>query len=302
MHLWFKQLSFYPLAKDAMPTPETIAAKLAEAEFAHCLGLDWFTEGFAAPVPFDAALVFTTNGHAHRIALKKEEKVLPGSVIKDVLDEKIALIEQEEARTVGRKEKSALKQQITDDLLPRAFTKSSRIEAIFDTQRGYFLVNSATATKAEGMLSKTRQALFGLKAKLPNTELSPRTLMTNWLLAGEAAGNFQLDSDCVQQGTGETSPVIRMAKMDLIEEEVVSHVKNGKIVTELGLIWSERVRFVLTQDFALKRIQYLDVLQDEASEHGDDMASLTAASQIIMVETLGALLDELIGHLGGLQK
>lgn len=302
MHTWFKQCSFYPLAIDAMPTPEAIAASLAEAEFAPCIGLDWFTEGFATPVPFDAALVFTTNANAHRIALKKEEKVLPSAVINDILNEKVALIEQEEARTVGRKEKMAFKEQITDDLLPRAFTKSSRIEAIFDAKRGYFMVNSATATKAETMLSKVRQALGGLDAKLPNTELSPSILMTNWLLAGEAAGNFQLDSDCVQQGTGETSPVIRMAKMDLIEEEVVSHVKNGKIVTELGLTWDERVRFILTQDFALKRIQYLDVLQDEASEHGDDMASLITASQIIMVETLGALLDELIEHLGGLQK
>lgn len=302
MHTWFKQLSFYILGKDGTPTAEAIAAKLAEAEFAHCLGLDWFTEGFAAPVPFDAALVFTTNGHAHRITLKKEEKVLPSAVIKEALDEKIMLIEQEEARKVGRKEKMDLKDRITDDMLPRAFTKSARIEAIFDTKRGYFLVNSATTSKAEGMLSKTRQALGGLEAKLPNTELSPRTLMTNWLLAGEAAGRFQLDSDCVQQGTGETSPVIRMAKMDLIEEEVVNHVKNGKIVTELGLIWDERVRFILTQDLALKRIQYLDVLQDEASEHGEDMASLITAGQIIMVEALGALLDELIGHLGGLQK
>lgn len=302
MHTWFKQCSFYPLAKDAMPTPEAVAASLAEAEFAPCTGLDWFSEGFSAPVPFDAALVFTTNANAHRIALKKEEKVLPGAVINDILNEKVAIIEQEEARPVGRKEKMALKEQITDDLLPRAFTKSSRIEAIFDAKRGYFMVNSATATKAEAMLSKVRQALGGLEAKLPNTELSPSVLMTNWILAGEAAGNFQLDSDCVQQGTGVASPVIRMAKMDLIEEEVVNHVKNGKIVTELGLIWQERVCFVLTQDFALKRIQYLDVLQDEASEHGEDMASLTAASQIIMVEALGALLDELIGHLGGLQK
>lgn len=299
-NMWFKQLSFYPLNKNNLPEVGQINKALADAVFGPCTGLDWFAEGFASAVSFDDALVFSAN-NSHRIALKKEEKVLPSAVIKDILDEKISLIEQEEARSIGRKEKMTLKEQITDDLLPRAFTKSSRSQAIFDYDRGYLIINSATANKAEAMLSKVRQALGGLEAKLPHTELSPSALMTDWLLTGAAAGNFELDSSCVQQGTGPASPIIRMAKLDLTEEEVVNHAKNGKIVTELGLMWNERVRFTLTQDLALKRIQYLDIIQDEANEHGDDLASLSTASQIIMTETLGAMIDELIGHLGGLQ-
>lgn len=299
--MWFKQISFYPLNKNNLPEIDQINKALAEAAFAPCMGLDWFTEGFAPAVSFDEALVFSAN-NSHRVAMKKEEKVLPSAVIKDIMDEKITLIEQEEARTIGRKEKMALKEQITDDLLPRAFTKSSRSQAIFDYERGYLIINSATANKAEALLSKIRQALGGLEATLPNTELSPSTVMTNWLLQGAAEGQFELDSDCELKGSGETAPTVRISKQDLTEEEVINHVKNGKTVTQLGLVWQERIRFVLTQDFALKRIQYLDILQDEASEHGDDMASLTMASQIIMVESLGAMLDELVVHLGGLQK
>ena len=70
---------------------------------------------------------------------------------------------------------------------------------------------------------------------------------------------------------------------------------------QLGLVWREQIAFVLTQDFTLKRIQYLDVLQEEAESHGDDAASLTFASQILMTEALSTLLQELVGYLGGWQ-
>ena len=53
--------------------------------------------------------------------------------------------------------------------------------------------------------------------------------------------------------------------------------------------------------FTLKRIQYLDVLQEEAESHGDDAASLAFASQILMAEALSTMVDELAAHLGGWQ-
>ena len=54
------------------------------------------------------------------VSLRREDKVLPASVIRDFVELKVAEIEDKELRKVGRKEKLALKEQITDDLLPRA--------------------------------------------------------------------------------------------------------------------------------------------------------------------------------------
>ena len=94
---------------------------------------------------------------------------------------------------------------------------------------------------------------------------------------------------------------MRVSKQDLTADEVVQHVKNGKTVTQLGLVWREQIVFVLTQDFTLKRIQYLDVLQEEAETHGDDAASMTFASQILMTEAVSTMLEELVSYLGGWQ-
>ncbi|MGN6876117.1 recombination-associated protein RdgC, partial [Neisseria sp. P0021.S007] len=190
--------------------------------FAHCQGLDWFSEGFSTPVSFSPELVFPAD-YTWRVALKKEEKVLPAGVIRDILDEKVLEIQNNEARNVGRKEKQELKEQITDDLLPRAFTRSSRTQAIFDTRHGYLLVNNAASAKAENILTKLREALGGLEAALPNTKQSPSSLMTSWLLQGHCEGGFELDSDCELKGVGDVVPVVKVSKQDLTADEVVQH-------------------------------------------------------------------------------
>lgn len=299
--MWFKQISFYPINIKQLPDLDTLADKLAHAEFAQITGLDWSSEGFASPHSFSPELVFPAD-FTWSVSLKRADKVLPASVIREFVDEKVAQIQNDENRNVGRKEKTELKEKITDMLLPRAFSRSSRIYAICDTRHGFLLVNQASANKSEQMIVKLREALGGLEVRLPHTKQSLTSLMTDWLLSGACAGGFELDSDCELKGTGDTAPVVKVSKQDLTADEVVQHVKNGKTVTQLGLVWREQIAFVLTSDFTLKRVQYLDVLQEEAETHGDDVASVAFASQILMAESVSQMLLELVGHLGGWQE
>lgn len=299
--MWFKQISFYPINTENLPDTETLASKLSEAAFAPVQGLEWFSEGFASPYSFTPESVFPAD-FTLAISLKKEEKILPATVIRDLLNEKISEIADNENRQVGKKEKQELKEKITDDLLPRAFTRSSRTMGIIDLRHQFLLVNHASSNKAENLLSKLREALGGLEAKLPNTQTSPSTLMTHWLSQGAAEGGFELDCDCELKGSGDIVPVVKIAKQDLSTDEVRQHLNSGKTVTQLGLVWREQIAFILTSDFTLKRIQYLDVLQEEAENHGDDAASLAFATQILMAQSICTMIQELISLLGGLQE
>ena len=71
-------------------------------------------------------------------------------------------------------------------------------------------------------------------------------------------------------------------------------------VTRVGLIWQEKIRFQLTDMLQLKRLQFLDLLQDEASQAGDDRESLFEATFTLMSE-VGELVDALVAALGGLE-
>lgn len=88
---------------------ETLANKFGESGSVCCRGLEWFSEGFAAPVPFSSELVFPID-YTWCVALEKEEKVLLAGVIHDVLDDKVLGIQNNDAYNVGRKEKQKLKE------------------------------------------------------------------------------------------------------------------------------------------------------------------------------------------------
>lgn len=293
--MWIKQCSIFRLPET--PAAAEMEAALDNARFAPCQGLDWYSEGFTAPSAFGPQMVHAV-ADTLLLALKREDKVLPAGVVRDVLADKVAEIKAAEGRGVGRKEKQELKAQITDDLLPRAFTRSSRQYALLCN--GLMLVDSTAASKAEKLLTKLREALGGLEAHPPRTRATTRALMTTWLLRGEAEGGFELDDEAVLRGHGDVAPEIKVRRQDLTAEEVVQLAKSGKAVIELGLVWREQVAFTLTQDFALKRIRYLDVLIETSQEQGGaGAAELADASQVIAARNLTAMIEELAGYLGG---
>ncbi len=184
--------------------------------------------------------------------------------------------------------------------MPKALIKSSRTYGLFAGE--WLFVDTANRRKAENLLTKLREALGGLPAQQPVPRQSPASLMTNWLLQGEAQGRFVLDSDVTLVGVGDVAPKVKISRKDLTAEDVVQHAKNGMKVTELGLVWNDRVAFILTQDLTLKRIQWLDVVQEEAEGSCDDAESMAYATQLLMAAALSVILGELVDLLGGWQE
>ena len=295
--MWFKQVT--PFRLPELPEKRYLDESLGNSWFTEPQGLDWFSEGFTHPNAFTDLAVFEAQ-KTMLISLMREEKVLPGAAIKHKLDEQVVKIQTAEGRNVGRREKHELREAIIDDLLPKALIKSSRTYGLFAGE--WLFVDTANHRKAENLLTKLREALGGLSAQHPVTRQSPASLMTNWLLQGEAKGRFVLDSDVTLVGVGDVAPKVKISRKDLTAEDVVQHAKNGMTVTELGLVWNDRVAFILTQDLTLKRIQWLDVVQEEAEGSCDDAESMAYATQLLMAAALSAILGELVDLLGGWQE
>ena len=295
--MWFKQVT--PFRVFELPEKRYLDESLGNSWFTELQGLDWFTEGFTHPTAFSDTAVSEAE-KTMLIALKREEKILPSAAIKHKLDEQVVKIQTAEGRNVGRREKHELREAIIDDLLPKALIKSSRTYGLFAGK--WLFVDTANRRKAENLLTKLREALGGLPAQQPVPRQSPASLMTNWLLQGEAQGRFVLDSDVTLVGVGDVAPKVKISRKDLTAEDVVQHAKNGMKVTELGLVWNDRVAFILTQDLTLKRIQWLDVVQEEAEGSCDDAESMAYATQLLMEAALSAILGELVDLLGGWQE
>jgi recombination associated protein RdgC len=76
-------------------------------------------------------------------------------------------------------------------------------------------------------------------------------------------------------------------------------LKGGKHPTRLGLTWSDRVSFVLTDKMQVKRLEFLDMTKDTADGGDVDAAEQFDIDFAVMAGELAKLLDDLGQALGG---
>ena len=120
--MWFKNLQVFRLKESFEYTQDQLEQQLAAARFRHCGSQELGVQGWHPPLGGSEQLCFASNG-CFLLCLRREEKILPASVVNDMLAEKVEQIEAEEARSVNRREKKQLKEDIFMGLLPRAFSR-----------------------------------------------------------------------------------------------------------------------------------------------------------------------------------
>src|SRR3546814_1853223 len=81
-------------------------------------------------------------------------------------------MEQREGRKPGGRARKRLKEDLVHELLPRAFVKPSRTDAVLDLEHGLCIVDSSSRKSAEGVVSEIRNALGSFPALPLNAEVA----------------------------------------------------------------------------------------------------------------------------------
>ena len=105
-----------------------------------------------------------------------------------------------------------------------------------------------------------------MPSALPETEIPAIIAMTGWLKDEKTPAPFALGNECELKSQDEDKSVASFRKHDLISEEIESNLDSGKMATKLGLEWDEKISFVLTEDFQIKKLKFLDVLSEKLDE------------------------------------
>lgn len=300
--MWFRNLQLYRLTETFELDAEQLNQALEERSFHPCGGLDTHAQGWTSPLGKHSPLLAHATQGRLMICLRREDRILPAAVIREALDEKVEQIEAQEGRPVGRKEKTRLKDEIVVDLLPRAFTRSSRLFAYIDPKAGWIVVDSGTAKKAEDLLSLLRETLGSLKLRPLAVNQSPAMVMTRWLEDASPA-EFEVADECELKEPVENGGIVRARKQDLASTEVQAHLDAGKQVTKLAVEWSERIRCVLCDDLSIKRLRFTDLVMEEAAEvNADDAAARFDADFALMSAELQQFIPAVIDAFGGLEE
>jgi recombination associated protein RdgC len=233
------------------------------------------------------------------LALAIEQRLLPAAVVNQEARDRAAAIEAQQGYAPGRKQMRELRERVTEELMPRAFTKRRTTLVWIDPQAGWFCVDAASQAKAEEVIEHLRHCLDEFPLALLHTQLSPQAAMADWLSGGEAPAGFSIDRDCELKAAGDEKAAVRYVRHPLEGDEVKAHLAAGKLPTRLALTWDERISFMLTEKLEIKRLAFLDILKEAAEQSAEHADEQFDADFALMTGELARFLPALVGVLGG---
>lgn len=298
--MWFKNVRAYRMTSPMALSPEQLGDQLETARFTACGKSQAMSLGWVPPLGEQTEALVHAAGGRYLLCVRREEKLLPATVVREMVEEKVAQIEHEEARKVYRKEKLRLKDEVTQDCLPRAFSRSTRTFLYIDTRENWLFVDSSSAGRAEEIITMLRECIGTLPLLLPQVNQAPAQAMTNWLMHRNVPEDFRLGQDCELREPGEDGGIVRCRGIELPGEEVDVHLQAGKQVVRVSLEWDEKLSLLLAEDLCLRRLKFADelVAENEDLDDADPLARIDA-DFALMSDAITGLQDRVMQLFGG---
>jgi recombination associated protein RdgC len=298
--MWFKNLKIYRFSKTFSFNSDELDNQLAEKAFQPCGSLQPSSFGWVSPLGNEGSLLHHTIGNTTMVCARLEEKILPASVVNELLDEKLDAIQTESGRRPVGKYKQSIKDDLIQELLPKAFTRSRKTCAYLDLTHQFLIVDAASNNKAEELLQLLRQNLGSLPVVPLKTKTPPATLMTQWLKGDNQFDDFLIKDECELREADDEGAIIRCQRQDLSSHEIQIHLDAGKQVTKLAINWNDQLDCILQDDLTIKRLKFADEILEQAADEGsEDAASQFDADFSLMSGELARFIPRLIEVLGG---
>ncbi len=281
-----------------LPMASDISDLLAKKGFEPCQPQQQSCQGWVPPLHKDE-FVYEAHG-AQLLTLKQERRLLPSSVINEHVQVKVEEFEASEGYAPSRKIRQQMKDDLTLELLPKAFTTSSKVPVLIFPRQGWLFVLSSGAKSSDDTTAFLRETLGSLPISLINSDVSPSQAMTRWLNKPDTLPQDWSFGEEVGLQEPEAGKV-KVSNQDLLAEELTVHLDAGKLVSSLALIWREDISLILEEDLCVKRIKLL-LEDDDAPSSSDPQAAKFAHEFAVTCNWIVPFCQSLLEALGGLNK
>ncbi|MBN4053660.1 recombination-associated protein RdgC [Haliea sp. AH-315-K21] len=307
--MWFKNIRVFCLIQPFDLSFEDLESQLAENPFIPCANYEKSRIGWVSPLG-DAAPELAEDqepmlshivGDYIMLCAQKQERLLPASVVREATAEKVAEIEMRQARKVYRKEKREIQDNMYASLLPRAFTRSTRIYAYISRADNLLVVDAVSAPKAEEFINLLRDSLGSFPVAIPDSKRAPSDVMTRWLVEQKATDKFEIHSDCELFNPLDGSNVVRFKGQDLVSDEIKTHLEAGKRAKQLSVMWGNVLSCSIAEDLSLKRLRFENINEESASFEEESAAQKFDQEFVLMTLELSGFFKSFFNAFGGLE-
>lgn len=277
---------------------ESTESALLKAMPDHCLKevgpLELSARGWVSPFGASAPELINQAGFFLQLALGISQRLLPGSVVNEALSKRLEHIRESEGRNPGGRERKRIKDEVLVDLIPRSFIRTTRILGHIDARAGWLVVDTSSRKNAETFATLIRETLGSFPAVPVSTENSPRALMTAWIDGEPLPEGFVLGDECELRDPVDSGAVIKASRQELSADEIREHLACGKQAFRVGLVFEERISFVLDEGMGLRKVKFLEAAT-EALEDGERDSQRQECEAVFALQSaeLARLLDRL---------
>src|SRR5690625_951775 len=231
--MWFKNLRVFRLLPSWSTTAESLEEALGKHRFHPGGSQDMQSVGWVAPRD-EGGLVHALDGQ-YLLCLRTEKKLLPATVINQFTKARAQEIEEQQGYRPGRKQMREIKENVTEELLPKAFSIYRDTRVWIDTRSRWLVVDAAAVAKSDEVISMLAKSIDPFPAIPLYVALSPAAAMTNWLVRDQPPAGFTIAQDTELRSTDESRAVVRYVRHSLDIDDVRQHVLVRMHCTALDL-------------------------------------------------------------------
>ena len=231
------------------------------------------------------------------------DRTLPAAVRDEALQRKVADIEQREGRKVTKKEYRELRDEIEQELLPRAFIRRSTV--MFTVLRNNTLIVwTGSARKCDQVIEMAMDLFeqLGQTISLSTYESSEVNGLLHNIAYNEST-NFGPGSSGVYYNDGgdAADPIVRLRNVES-EAERLSLLRQGYKPKEIEISSAEGdIICTLNQSFVFKKIEVVDAGGNDNGD-ADDKVNAFTSSLFITTKTLVKTADRLLAEAPGAES
>ena len=295
----FKNAHVFTFTKYFTLTASELSEYISTQKFTPLMSTEFSHFGFVSPIKGGLNLVHEANGNL-LFCTRKEEKILPASYVKDLVDERVEELEQSQL-FVSKKQRAEIKDDVELDLLPRAFTRKTDVYAYINAENNTIVIDTASRGKAEDVLGLLRKAIGTLPVKGVELDCDASEVMTNWVInlfktpfKWYLGNEFSFGLEAHFSGLGDDSATAVVRNQEMDSAEVKVHLDAGQYVNKLALYHKESMSFMLHDDLSIKRIKFDGIFEES---YNDDVEKFDGEF-ILMAGELNNMIADLYNEFG----
>lgn len=275
----------------SVPLREDIEEALKEHTVRDPGTMELAAAGFSSPYGRTDDRMLVRHGKVLGFVYEVRERDLTPRAVNAEVQRRVDKIVDEEDRQVRTRERVRLRDDVLQELLPKAVILARMTRGWIDLDNCRVVVDARTRKRAEEVLSGLRGALGSLPALPPAPYEDPRTLMTAWLAEATPPKGVALGDECeLRDPCGSNGSLVRCRRQDLDTDEIREHLRSGKQCFSTGLFFDDRLGFVLADDLSIKALRPTDLVLDDGADSHESMAQEVEGNFALAVLELNRLL------------